>query len=139
MFDSEPVKPQTVEHAMNDHTLHAALTYLGSPNLYFSGGGYGGCYIADLWVDFGFVGIVVGSLIFGVCLANIRKWCSQSFWRASVGLLMYTNIIFAPRSNFIDFIYVFVPITAIISFTIVFFVKNKIIIKNGKQNSISHC
>ena len=139
LFDTDPVKPQTVEHAMDDHTLHATLTYLGSPNLYFSGGGYGGCYIADLWVDFGFIGIVVGSLIFGVCLANIRKWCSQSFWKASVGLLMYTNIIFAPRSNFIDFIYVFIPITAIIVFTIVFFIKNKIVIKNGRQNSISHC
>lgn len=123
-FYTEPVKPQTTEHALNDHTLHATLTYLGSPSLYFSGGGYGGCYIADLWVDFGFLGVIIGSIIYGICLANIRKWCKKSFWGASAGLMMYTNIIFAPRANFIDFIYVFVPFTAIIVFSIMFFVKN---------------
>ena len=129
-FNTEPVKPQTTEHALNDHTLHATLTYLGSPSLYFSGGGYGGCYIADLWVDFGLFGVIVGSLIYGICLANIRKWCRKSFWGAAVGLMMYTNIIFAPRANFIDFISVFVPFTAIIVFSIVFFVKNKFVYNN---------
>ena len=92
-FNTEPVKPQTTEHALNDHTLHATLTYLGSPSLYFSGGGYGGCYIADLWVDFGLFGVIVGSLIYGICLANIRKWCRKSFWGAAVGLMMYLSLI----------------------------------------------
>lgn len=55
LFGTGPVKPQTVEHAMKDHTLHATLTYMGSPNLYLAGGGYGGSFIADLWADMGFL------------------------------------------------------------------------------------
>lgn len=124
LFDKDPVKPQTTEHALEDHTLHATLTYYGSPSLYFSGGGYGGCYIADLYADFGYMGIILGSLILGICLANIKKWCTRSFWLASVGSLMYTRIIVAPRANFIDFIYVFIPFTAIISYAVIFCVKN---------------
>lgn len=124
LFDKDPVKPQTTEHALEDHTLHATLTYYGSPSLYFSGGGYGGCYIADLYADFGYMGIILGSIILGICLANIKKWCTRSFWLASVGFLMYTRIIVAPRANFIDFIYVFIPFTAIISYAVIFCVKN---------------
>lgn len=126
LFDTTPVQPQTVEHALNDHTLHATLTYFNSPTLYFSGGGYGGCYIADLWVDWGIVGIIIGSSILGVCLAKIRDWCNESFWKASIGLLMYSCILFAPRANFIDFIYVFVPISALLSFGIIYIVKKGI-------------
>lgn len=125
LFGTGPVKPQTVEHAMKDHTLHATLTYMGSPNLYLAGGGYGGSFIADLWADMGFFGIILGGLIYGICLAIIIKWCSLSFWKASVGLMMYSNIIYAPRSNYIDFIYyVFVSFTAIIVFAFIYFVKN---------------
>lgn len=134
LFDTEPVKPQTMEHALNDHTLHAALTYYGSPSLYFSGGGYGGCYVADLWVDFGFLGIIIGSLIYGLVLAKIRKWCGSSFWKTSLGLMMYTKILFAPRANFIDFVYVFVPFTAVIAFAVIFIVKN-MPIENHEQYS----
>ena len=138
LFDAEPVKPQTYEHAVKDHTLHATLTYYGSPSLYFSGGGYGGCYIADLWVDFGIIGVIVGSMIYGLCLGGIRRWCAQSFWKSTVALMMYTNIIFAPRANFIDFIYVFVPFTSIIAFSIIFTVKNKPSIGNEQKNTISN-
>lgn len=98
---------------------------MGSPNLYLAGGGYGGSFIADLWADMGFFGIILGGLIYGICLAIIIKWCSLSFWKASVGLMMYSNIIYAPRSNYIDFIYyVFVSFTAIIVFAFIYCVKN---------------
>lgn len=124
-FGTDPVKPQTVEHALEDHTLHAALTYMGSPNLYFSGGGYGGSFIADLWVDWGVMGIIVGSVILGICLAKIQVWCSSSFWKAAIGLMMYSNIIYAPRSNYIDFLYVFISFTALISFIVIYLIKNQ--------------
>ena len=139
LFDKDPVKPQTTEHALEDHTLHATLTYYGSPSLYFSGGGYGGCYIADLYADFGYIGIIIGSFILGICLANIKRWCTRSFWLTSAGLLMYTRIIMAPRANFIDFIYVFVPFTAIISYAIIFCVKNNFLqqILCGKYSDIN--
>lgn len=122
IFGTEAIKPQTKEHALEDNTLHATLTYFESPNLYFSGGGYGGCYIADLWADFGILGIIIGNILYGICLAKIREWCSESFWKASVGLLMYTCFLFAPRSNYIDFIYVFVPYPAIISYLTIYLV-----------------
>lgn len=130
LFGTKGIKPQTTEHALEDHTLHATLTYFESPNLYFSGGGYGGCYIADLWADWGLIGIIIGNIIYGICLAKIRDWCSKSFWMASVGLLMYSCIIFAPRSNYIDYVYIFIPFTALISFVIIYLVKNSTLSKN---------
>lgn len=122
IFGTKAIKPQTREHALEDNTLHATLTYFESPNLYFSGGGYGGCYIADLWADWGLIGIILGNLIYGICLAKIKEWCAESFWKSSVGLLMYTCILFAPRSNYIDFIYVFVPYSALLSYLIIYLV-----------------
>ena len=45
----------------------------------------------------------------------------------------------APRANFIDFIYVFVPFTAIISYAIIFCVKNNFLqqILCGKYSDIN--
>lgn len=134
LLGTAPIQPQTREHALKDHTLHATLTYMESPNLYLSGGGYGGCYIADLWVDWGIIGIIIGNFIYGICLAKIPEWCSKSFWKASMGLLMYTCILFAPRSNYIDYVYVFIPFAAIICFSIVFMVKNTLLINQSQTN-----
>ena len=112
--DKEPVKPQSIEHALDDHSLDAALTYFVKPHLYLRGGGLGSSYIAEAWKDFGYIGIIIFSYIYGLILALIPQWCRKGFWWTAIGFIMYNNIIFAPRARAIKFIFEFFSLAVIL-------------------------
>ena len=110
----EPIKSQSIEHALDDHSLDAALTYLVKPNLYQNGGGLGSSYIAEAWKDFGYLGVIIFSYIYGLILALIPQWCHKGFWWTAIGFIMYNNIIFAPRARAIKFIFEFFSLAVIL-------------------------
>ena len=112
--DKEPVKPQSIEHALDDHSLDAALTYFVKPHLYLRGGGLGSSYIAEAWKDFGYLGVIIFSYIYGLILALIPQWCHKGFWWTAIGFIMYNNIIFAPRARAIKFIFEFFSLAVIL-------------------------
>lgn len=114
--DKEPVKPQSVEHALEDHSLDAALTYFVKPDLYLRGGGLGSSYVAEAWKDLGYMGIMIFSYIYGLVLASIPRWCRKGFWWAAMGFIMYNNIIFAPRARAIKFVFEFFSLAVILLF-----------------------
>lgn len=114
LFGAKSVGSQTIEHAMEDNSLDATLTYLVKPEMYLAGGGLGGCYVAEAWKDLGYLGICVVSLIYGMLLAKIPLWCRKNLWIGSVGLVMFNQIIFAPRAHAIKPIYVFFSLNVIL-------------------------
>ncbi|MBQ9230158.1 MAG: O-antigen polysaccharide polymerase Wzy family protein [Prevotella sp.] len=114
LFGAKSAEPQSVEHALEDNSLDAALTYFVKPDLYLSGGGLGGCYVAEAWKDLGYFGICLVSFLYGLLLAKIPLWCRKNFWIGSVGLVMFNQIIFAPRAHAIKPIYVFFSLNVII-------------------------
>ncbi len=124
-FGAKAVEPQTAEHALEDNNFDSALTYFVKPNLYLEGGGLGGCYIAEGYKDLGYFGVCLTSLIYGILLAKIPLWCRKNVWISSVGLAMFSQIIFAPRAHFIKPFYIFISINVMIVYLFLYLVSKK--------------
>lgn len=54
--------------ALYGNNLGATLTYITNPSYYYSGGGLGTQYIAELIADFGYIGVIVYNLFLGILL-----------------------------------------------------------------------
>lgn len=113
---SGPLEPQSVKHALEDNSLDACLTYLVKPSFYLEGGGLGGCYIADAWKDLGYVGVALVSFIYGFLLSKIPTWFKSNVWLASVGLIMFNQIVFAPRAHAIKPLSIFTSVAVLLIF-----------------------
>lgn len=97
-------KANTVEFAINGHSLANYLTYTYQTQRYLAGGGMGSSFIAESWLDFGYFGVVVFSVVYGVILAKFFIWARKSVWICAISFYMVNAIIYAPRAGASDFI-----------------------------------
>ena len=114
-------KSQTVEIALNGHSLGNYLTYTYQTQRFFKGGGLGSSYIAEAWADFGYIGIIIWSLIYGVILAKIKLWCVKNTWITALAFMMMMSIIYAPRANAISFVSNLVSPTYLLTFMYIYY------------------
>lgn len=101
---SAPLKVGSVELATEGNSLDAAITYLESPDFYFNGGGMGSSFIAEAWHDFGYIGIILFSIFYGVVLGKIPKLCARNVWIAVIALIFLKYIMYAPRARATGFV-----------------------------------
>lgn len=132
-FGAKSVEPQSIDHALNDYAFDATLTYYVKSNDYLNGVGLGSSYIAEAWHDLGYFGIGFVSYIYGYILAKVPLWCKTSVWKAAAALLMYINIIYAPRSRADKFIYVFISFVVVAIYGYLYFTSRSKI-KNYENN-----
>lgn len=96
---------QTVERALNGYLYSHRISYMVMPNAYLLGRGYGSTYIAELYVDFGYLGVILGSMILGVILLMTSKSFYSSKWIYRViAIVIIKNIILLPRYEYTSFI-----------------------------------
>lgn len=102
----------TIDHATKGGSFTHALGYTVMSNGYLAGRGTGTSYIAELFYDFGYIGILLGSCIYGYIFSlanNFRK--SGIFIRALVFIIL-TKILWAPRGGYSGFLsFIFAPTT----------------------------
>jgi oligosaccharide repeat unit polymerase len=134
LFGTDAVEPQSVKHALDDHSLDAALTYFVKPYLYLEGGGLGGCYIAEAWKDLGYIGVCFVNIIYGWLLAKIRYWGRTNIWKFSIGLIMFSQIIFAPRAHAIKFISVFTSVGVLLIYFYLYIINRNVSYEKSKVN-----
>lgn len=89
--------------ATKGNSLDNALSYIVLWR-YMQGNGVGSCYIAELYHDFGKIGICVGSFIYGWIIQKIQKiWIDlkkYNVWLVAIGFAMVDALLRAPRWNF---------------------------------------
>ena len=108
----------------------AALTYLTRPEYYLNGGGIGNCYIAEIFQDFGYIGVTLINIVYGYILAMFYSILrSGNLWKIFFSFVIITKVLYAPRSESLAFLSVF------ISFTFLFFL---VVIAVFKKKSYSH-
>lgn len=89
--------------ATQGNSFAHALSFITLGNRYLSGTGLGSCYIAELYHDFGYTGIVLGNFIYGIIISKIdRAWfrTSQSVWVLAFCFGIFESFLKAPRFNF---------------------------------------
>lgn len=100
ILGSSEVNARTADYAMNGHSLAYLVTYLFSQASFFSGHGQGSCYIAELFADFGYVGVFIGSCILGVFIKNFGKFNGKSVFHDALCIFLLPAIIHMPRDTY---------------------------------------
>lgn len=89
--------PQSEDMALYGHSLANTLTYYHEPEAFLIGYGLGTCYIAEIWHDFGYLGLVLWNILYGFILAKSYQWAQRNIWMFALSLIMIMHIIYAPR------------------------------------------
>lgn len=78
------------------------VSYNANASIYLTGMGYGSCYIEELYVDFGYVGVFLGNIFYGFLLCKLLKSAStkRNIWLTAIGLFMVNELFKAPRATF---------------------------------------
>lgn len=96
---------QNIERAINGHLFSHALPYLIMPSAYLMGHGYGSSYIAEMFHDFSFLGVFIGSIVYGAIIYVFYYMLQNSNYIIVIFTLMMTrSILFAPRGAALSFI-----------------------------------
>ncbi|WP_297677983.1 O-antigen polysaccharide polymerase Wzy family protein [uncultured Bacteroides sp.] len=120
----------TIEHAMYGNSFTHALGYVVMDEMYLAGRGTGSSYVAELFFDFGYIGIALGSLLYGWIFTQIGKTDNGGLFRRAVVFVCITQLLWAPRASFVGFLsFLFAP-TTLVLFAVTFllpkiFVKGK--------------
>lgn len=128
----------TIEHALYGGSFTHSLGYVVLGSSYLAGRGTGSSYIAELFHDFGYIGIIIGSLFYSYLIARInRKEIKQNTFTMSVRFYIITQILWAPRGSFTGFISNLLAPSSIICFAFVFGVAALIKSKYAAQPTCS--
>lgn len=90
----------TVENAMNGFSFAHALSYLVMDKQYLNGNGMGSSYIAEIMYSFGYTGIFIANIFYGVILRNFFRFKEDKVWNNIIIIIMMNSLFFAPRGSF---------------------------------------
>ncbi len=104
LLDVKLFQKASVELALSGHNFSFALAYLVNPYYYSRGGGFGSNYIAELWIDFGLAGVIIGSSFYGLLISKYMQLIRGSN-PVTIAILFAASIqlIYAPRAGFLGF------------------------------------
>lgn len=125
----------SIEFATKGNSMSNALSYIVL-RTYLSGAGLGTCYIAELYHDFGYIGVAAGNLVYGIVINFLGKLWSKnagySVWFTAIGFVMVESFIKAPRWNYDIFIAYFLDLGMWMAFAFVFIIGRALNKKNLK-------
>lgn len=112
----------SVEHALYGHSLAHRLSYYTYGNGYLAGHGTGSCFIAELVHDFGYIGVFVGSFIYGRFLKYIDSISFSKPWKDGIILAIFYYVLLAPRGSFDGFVGNIFGLFSLMGYTVMFLI-----------------
>nr|WP_281497174.1 O-antigen polysaccharide polymerase Wzy family protein [Ornithinimicrobium sp. F0845] len=91
------------ERALEGHIFSHTVSYLAIPDVYARGSGYGSSFVAELYVDLGYPGVFLGSIVIGALTAVFTAMLGWGMVPRLLALLMIRQLFFIPRSSFTGF------------------------------------
>lgn len=105
LFDTSSIPARhTVKFALESHSFGELISYLVMPQKYLNGEGTGSSYIAELFADFGYAGIAIGSLIYGFVFKRMSDIDNERWLSTTIKLFIFTSMLSAPRAAYDGFI-----------------------------------
>lgn len=100
IFGFKKIAGNTIEMATSGFSLGSTIMYITLPDSYFRGIGCGTCYLAELYQDAKWFGLMIGTIIVARLLDWIRK-IDQEKWVMSAMMLNCMRIVLVlPRGGF---------------------------------------
>lgn len=137
LLGNEVYQGNTIEHATKGGSFTHAIGYTVMGKEYLLGRGTGTCYIAELYYDFGYIGILIGSMVYGYIFSLINNFKTTGVFKRSIVFIVITKLLWAPRGGYSGFLsFIFAP-TTIGLLLIVFVCAHISYIKYKKNFSLS--
>ena len=97
---------QSLSTALHGTYLADFVSYYANSYGYAIGTGYGSCYFEELYIDYGYIGVFIGNIIYGLTFRVLSQIISdgKNVWKIAVGLFMLNSLFQAPRSTFDAFV-----------------------------------
>ena len=112
ILGNEVYQGNNIEHATKGGSFTHALGYTIMGNGYLAGRGTGTSYIAELYYDFGYLGVFIGSCIYGYIFSLINNFKKTGIFARSIIFIILTKILWAPRGGYSGFLsFIFAPTT----------------------------
>ena len=121
LFGWEHAPYYTKEYALSGQSFMHTISYFINPTQYLEGHGRGSCYIAELNIDFGYTGVIIGNLFLGAYMAIFYKIYKKSYILTACLLFSYRIMFFIPRAPIIYIITYVFNFTAIASIMLILF------------------
>lgn len=121
-----------VDMALYGNNLGATITYLVAPNYYLAGGGLGTQYIAELYADFGYWGVMIFNFLFGIILAVILPTNYRRWWLFTIGLLTCNAFFMMPRNFALTWIGVWYSLTTWLPIVLTYILANRMYMKKER-------
>lgn len=99
LFGLSPIiEVQTTAFVVSTHNYAHALTYMVDPSRYLSGGGFGTSFVAEAYIAFGFVGVVLVGIGVGFILRFFSSMLTRSWVVIACCLIAIRDFVYIPRS-----------------------------------------
>ena len=136
ILDIPVYKPNTLDSALYGNSFADSISYLISPYRYVRGWGYGSSYVAELYKDFSYVGIMIGNMVMGSIIAYMSVLFKKGPILAGLSLFMIRLLLYSPRDTTTSFL---VTSFSLINILTIFFILigAKIIEKKNNEINIS--
>lgn len=126
----------TIEHALYGGSFTHSLGYVMLGTSYLAGKGTGSSYIAELYQDFSYFGIILGNLVYAFIIARINQFRGkQNVFLVSVRFYIITQILWAPRGSCTGFISNLLAPSTIICFLCIFVIANILKFRSVHRNN----
>ena len=99
LFDSPALgSGNTITRAVYGNNFSHSMSLISHED-YLAGNGWGSSYILELFADFGWVGLVLGSVLLGWLLAVMVSGFRRGWFGRTVILIGLTDLFFVPRAE----------------------------------------
>ncbi len=88
-----------VVSATQGHSFSHAMSYAAMGDSYLEGHGYGSSFILETFFDFGWLGVVLGALVFGFLTILLVRWFQKGWVAGTITLVSLTSLFFVPRAS----------------------------------------
>lgn len=103
LFGITVYRGNTIDHAMYGYSLAHSLSYIVLGKRYLMGAGLGSCYLAEAFHDFGYIGVIITSFIYGVMLRRMFNFSRRGVWGTTISFLMLSALLHASKGTFDSF------------------------------------
>lgn len=110
----------TVDAAVKTNQFGAAITYAIKPYSYLHGVGLGSSYIAEVFYDFGYIGVIIVNFLIGGVLNKLSNWNQNSIFKQSIMYILFYYMLTIPRSSLMNPIVQLISISTIMTIVTVF-------------------
>lgn len=118
--------------AQYGHSFGQTISYIALKSEYLAGRGYGSSYIAEVMQDYGWFGIIMINIVYGILMKNAKFVKKNEYLVNMFICYMIVGLIYAPRSTAIGPFMKIFSFNAILANIIVWIVA-KLIYMRGKN------